>query len=146
MTPTVVAILTGHALKDTDFILKSQQLYESGVSEVHACIVSHLEHASRARRRASRDQSSRLDCELGPGLRHLAVAVQLYLRLKVWTTRGHDRLEFRFLDHELRGANCIERAFRFLARRNAVPCRLCTSRCAATFLCAPDWGAARLPR
>jgi threonine synthase len=35
---TVVAILTGHALKDTDFILGSQRLPESFVSEVHACI------------------------------------------------------------------------------------------------------------
>jgi threonine synthase len=33
---TVVAILTGHALKDTDFILRSQRLREGCVSEVHA--------------------------------------------------------------------------------------------------------------
>jgi len=55
---------------------------------------------------------------LGPGFDTLAVAVQLYLRLRVWTTAGHDRLEFRFVDHELSGGNHIERAFRFLARQN----------------------------
>ncbi len=33
---TVVVILTGHALKDTDFILRSQRLPESCVSEVQA--------------------------------------------------------------------------------------------------------------
>ena len=32
----IVAILTGHALKDTDFIIKSQRLHESCVSELHA--------------------------------------------------------------------------------------------------------------
>jgi homoserine kinase len=55
---------------------------------------------------------------LGPGFDTLAVAVQLYLRLTVRTIPGHDRLEFRFLDHELCGENYIERAFRFLARQN----------------------------
>jgi homoserine kinase len=57
---------------------------------------------------------------LGPGFDTLAVAVQLYLRLTVRTIAGHDRLEFRFLDHELCGENYIERAFRFLARQNPV--------------------------
>jgi threonine synthase len=33
---SIVAILTGHALKDTDFIIKSQQLAEGCVSELHA--------------------------------------------------------------------------------------------------------------
>lgn len=56
---------------------------------------------------------------LGPGFDTLAVAVQLYLRLTVRTVAGHDRLEFRFLDHDLRGENYIERAFRFLARQNS---------------------------
>jgi len=56
---------------------------------------------------------------LGPGFDTLAVAVQLYLRLTVRTIAGHNRLEFRFLDHKLCGENYIERAFRFLARQNA---------------------------
>ncbi len=55
---------------------------------------------------------------LGPGFDTLAVAVQLYLSLTVWTIAGHDRLEFRFLNQELCGENYIERAFRFLARQN----------------------------
>ncbi len=33
---SIIAILTGHALKDTDFIIKSQQLAEGCVSELHA--------------------------------------------------------------------------------------------------------------
>jgi homoserine kinase len=57
---------------------------------------------------------------LGPGFDTLAVAVQLYLRMTVRTIAGHDKLEFRFLDHELCGENYIERAFRFLARQNPV--------------------------
>ena len=32
----IVAILTGHALKDTDFILKSQRLSQDCISELHA--------------------------------------------------------------------------------------------------------------
>jgi homoserine kinase len=56
---------------------------------------------------------------LGPGFDTLAVAVQLYLRVRAWTIDGHDRLEFRFIDHELCGENHIERAFRFLAGQNA---------------------------
>ncbi|MGB8890288.1 MAG: homoserine kinase [Candidatus Korobacteraceae bacterium] len=55
---------------------------------------------------------------LGPGFDTLAVAVQLYLRLRVWIIGGHGRLQFRFVDHELRGENNIERAFRFLAGQN----------------------------
>ncbi len=55
---------------------------------------------------------------LGPGFDTLAVAVQLYLRLRVWSIGGHGRLEFRLVDHELSGENHIERAFRFLARQN----------------------------
>ncbi len=58
---------------------------------------------------------------LGPGFDTLAVAVQLYLRLTVWTIAGHGRLQFRFVDHELCGENYIERAFRSLARQNSAP-------------------------
>ncbi len=52
---------------------------------------------------------------LGPGFDTLAVAVQLYLSLRVTKMPGLGHLEFRFLDHELRGENCIERAYRSLA-------------------------------
>jgi len=52
---------------------------------------------------------------LGPGFDTLAVAVQLYLHLRVRKMPGCGQLEFRFLDHELRGENCIERAYRSLA-------------------------------
>ena len=53
---------------------------------------------------------------LGPGFDTLAVAVQLYLSLRVTKMPGLGHLEFRFLDNELRDENCIERAYRSLAR------------------------------
>ena len=52
---------------------------------------------------------------LGPGFDTLAVAVKLYLRLRVRVASGHGALDFRFVDQELRGENYIERAFVLLA-------------------------------
>ena len=52
---------------------------------------------------------------LGPGFDTLAVAVKLYLRLRVRVLSGHGALNFRFVDQELRGENYIERAFVLLA-------------------------------
>jgi homoserine kinase len=56
---------------------------------------------------------------LGPGFDTLAVAVQLYTRVRI--RRVHpDRtreLKFDFIDARLEGENYIERAFRFLARQ-----------------------------
>lgn len=52
---------------------------------------------------------------LGPGFDTLAVAVQLYLRLRVQKLPGRGELEFHFVDHQLHGENCIERAYRSLA-------------------------------
>ncbi len=56
---------------------------------------------------------------LGPGFDTLAVAVQLYLRVKVIEARNDakQRLEFRFVDQTLKGENYIERAFRYLAKK-----------------------------
>lgn len=54
---------------------------------------------------------------LGPGFDTLAVAVQLYLRLKVTVVEGSENLHFNFADQTLAGENYIERAFRFLARQ-----------------------------
>jgi homoserine kinase len=56
---------------------------------------------------------------LGPGFDTLAVAVQLYLRVRVVEARNDAKqeLEFRFVDQTLKGENYIERAFRFLARK-----------------------------
>lgn len=54
---------------------------------------------------------------LGPGFDVLAVAVQLYLRLKVRVAEGHNALTFRFVGQQLVGENYIERAFHFLARQ-----------------------------
>jgi homoserine kinase len=54
---------------------------------------------------------------IGPGFDTLAVAVQLYLRLRVWTVPGEGELHFRFVGSKLDGENYIERAFRFLANQ-----------------------------
>src|SRR5664279_5442256 len=52
---------------------------------------------------------------LGPGFDTLAVAVQLYLELRVKVIPGRGELDFHFVDHQLCGENHIERAYRFLA-------------------------------
>jgi homoserine kinase len=55
---------------------------------------------------------------LGPGFDTLAVAVQLYLTLRVRVTDdAESKLCFSFPGLELQGENYIERAFRFLARQ-----------------------------
>ncbi len=54
---------------------------------------------------------------LGAGFDTLAVAVQLYLKLRVKVLEGKGELKFRFVNQELKGENYIERAFRFLARQ-----------------------------
>lgn len=53
---------------------------------------------------------------LGPGLDALAVAVQLFLRLRVRRVDPQNKngLQFNFRGMELKGENYIERAFRFL--------------------------------
>lgn len=56
---------------------------------------------------------------LGPGFDTLAVAVQLYLRLRVRTIPGSGELRFQFIGQDLCGENAIERAFLFLARQNS---------------------------
>ncbi|HUI54942.1 MAG TPA: homoserine kinase [Bryobacteraceae bacterium] len=58
---------------------------------------------------------------LGPGLDALALAVNLYLRLKVRRIEGAGCLRFRFLNLELPGANLIEEAFRLLAADRDFP-------------------------
>ncbi len=56
---------------------------------------------------------------LGPGFDTLAVAVQLYLHLRVTMIPGRGELKFRFIGQDLCGENAIERAFLFLARQNS---------------------------
>jgi len=57
---------------------------------------------------------------LGPGFDTLAVAVELYLRIRVRTGPGSNDLHFNFTRNQLDGENYIERAFRFLARMHGV--------------------------
>ena len=54
---------------------------------------------------------------LGPGFDTLAVAVQLYLRLRVKVAEGKNQLQFHFPQGPLDGENYVERAFRFLANQ-----------------------------
>ena len=56
---------------------------------------------------------------LGPGFDTLAIAVELYLRLKVRVEEGQNQTRFDFVDQTLNGENYIERAYRFLARQNS---------------------------
>lgn len=60
---------------------------------------------------------------LGPGLDTLALAVRLFLRLRVRKScePGASRLHFHFRNIELHGENLIERAFRHLAARRRFP-------------------------
>ena len=52
---------------------------------------------------------------LGSGFDTLAVAVQLYLRVKARVMPGHGQIDFHFIGQSPRGENCIERAYRYLA-------------------------------
>ncbi|HZS55282.1 MAG TPA: homoserine kinase, partial [Bryobacteraceae bacterium] len=54
---------------------------------------------------------------LGPGFDTLAVAVRLYLHLRVKRVAGRDQLRFHFSNAHIDGENYIERAFLFLSRQ-----------------------------
>jgi homoserine kinase len=56
---------------------------------------------------------------LGPGFDTLAVAVQLYLTLRVKCLPGRGELEFRFAGQKPQGENCVQRAFQYMAGENA---------------------------
>jgi homoserine kinase len=58
---------------------------------------------------------------LGPGFDTLAVAVQLYLTLRVRRATGEKGLCFEFVNQTLDGENYIERAFRLIAERYNYP-------------------------
>jgi homoserine kinase len=58
---------------------------------------------------------------LGPGFDTLAVAVRLYLTLRVRLMPGESELRFEFVNQRLDGENYIERAFRFIAERHGFP-------------------------
>ena len=58
---------------------------------------------------------------LGPGFDTLAVAVQLYLSLRVSKIDGTGQLHFTFCNQPLDGENYIERAFRFLSNQRSLP-------------------------
>jgi homoserine kinase len=59
---------------------------------------------------------------LGPGLDALAVALQLYLRVRAEKApgEGKNELQFDFGGFELDGENLVERSFRYMATRDGV--------------------------
>src|SRR3954463_4470691 len=58
---------------------------------------------------------------LGPGLDTLALAVSLYLRLRVRRIEGVNELRFRFINIDLQGENLIDKAFSNLAGGREFP-------------------------
>lgn len=58
---------------------------------------------------------------IGPGFDTLAVAVQLYLTMRVRRGAGEGKLNFEFVDQKLEGENYIERSFRHIAKRHGFP-------------------------
>lgn len=58
---------------------------------------------------------------IGPGFDTLAVAVQLYLTMRVRRVAGEGKLSFHFVDCKLEGENYIERSFRHIAARHGFP-------------------------
>ncbi len=58
---------------------------------------------------------------IGPGFDTLAVAVQLYLTMRVRRTPEQLGLNFHFVDQKLEGENYIERSFRYIAARHNFP-------------------------
>jgi homoserine kinase len=58
---------------------------------------------------------------LGPGLDTLALAVSLYLQVRVRRAEGANRLSFSFVNLELTGENLIESGFRRLAGGREFP-------------------------
>lgn len=122
---SVVAILTGHLLKDTDYILKSLR------AKMEQPTARAVPVGSAARPRVAapvRGNGHAQEIEitvpasianLGPGLDTLAVAVQLYLRVRARRISGTNELLFDFRNFQLNGSNCIERAFRHLAERGS---------------------------
>ena len=56
---------------------------------------------------------------LGPGFDTLAVAIRLYLTLRVKRLPGHGELVFRFTGQQPQGGNCVERAFHHMSGEDA---------------------------
>lgn len=105
---SVVAILTGHVLKDADYILKARASASKLQATRPAAAASEIDL-----------QVPASIANLGPGLDTLAVAVRLYLRLSARVVPGEkNELHFDFGDLRLEGPNAIERAFRHLAQRD----------------------------
>ena len=118
----VVAILTGHALKDTDYILKSHLREPALARSVLRMNVIGMNPIEKAATQPATADNFEIRvpasiANLGPGFDTLAVAVQLYLSLSVRKMPGRGHLEFRFVDHELSGENHIERAYQIARGR-----------------------------
>jgi threonine synthase len=116
---TIVAILTGHLLKDTDYILKARQTGTSASSEQPKAVPRQT--PSNARGEQVEISVPGSIANLGPGLDTLAVAVQLYLRVKARrVAHSRNELRFQFANFRLVGENAIEHAFRRMASKDGL--------------------------
>src|SRR5579872_1604295 len=122
---SVVAILTGHVLKDTDYILKRLRAPAEHRAGEPVPVATAVPAAFSPGVAGSNGHSSEIRisvpgsiANLGPGLDTLAVAVRLYLNLCAKRMNGSNELRFEFKNVELKGPNSIERAFRHLAAKH----------------------------
>jgi threonine synthase len=116
---TIVAILTGHLLKDTEYILKSRQTTVSASAERPKAAAHQVTTSPNGHGEEIEISVPGSIANLGPGLDTLAVAVQLYLRVRARRIpQSKNELRFRFANFSLVGDNAIEAAFRRLAQRD----------------------------
>ena len=121
---SVVAILTGHLLKDPDYILRKLQA-KTQHRGPEAVPVGSAGRASSVVPVRPNGHEENIEisvpasiANLGPGLDTLAVAVQQYLDICAKRMPGSNELTFEFKNFELKGHNSIERAFRHLAGKH----------------------------
>ena len=117
---SVVAVLTGHLLKDTEYVMKYGAARQS--SKARVLVPAATKRPEAARVSDAGEFEIRVPASianLGPGFDTLAVAIQLYLRVRARRIPDSEgELRFDFGDLALGGENCIERAFRTLAGRD----------------------------
>ena len=123
---SVVAILTGHLLKDPDYILKNlhAKAEDRFAGEIPARSSARGPQSVAGVHRNGHEDKIEISvpgsiANLGPGLDTLAVAVQLYLNVCAKRMHGLNELSFEFKGFELKGRNSIERAFRHLAAKHS---------------------------
>ncbi len=116
---TIVAVLTGHLLKDTDYILKARQTAANVATERPQTAARPVTPSPNGHGEEIEISVPGSIANLGPGLDTLAVAVQLYLGVKARRiAHSKNELRFHFANFSLVGDNAIERAFRHMAAKD----------------------------